>query len=413
MNKRVFKLMALSIALAVGPGLPQAHAVIDGVTGTIFNLSAKAGHISTPDGGSYYMWGYAEDPNGMQYPGPTLIVAEDVPITINLTNTLAIPVSMVFPGQSAVTSTGGSPGLLTSEAAPSGGTISYSFTPTEPGTYMYHSGTSPELQIEMGLVGALIVRPTGAPGQAYAHADSAFDHEFLFLETEMDPDIHVLVEQGNIAQVDFTTWYPVYWFFNGRCFPDTLTPAGTPTLPSQPYNCLATMYPGQKVLQRFVSAGRDSHPQHTHGNNDTLIARDGRLLQSAPGAGTDLAIALNTLSVPPGGTADSVFTWTGAHLGWDIYGHDPNDPLEPGEYAPDHGKPFPLTLPSKQDLTFGGLYSGSPFLGGEGALPPGEGGLNPLGAYPHIWHSHHEKEVVNNDLFPGGMISFVLVLPPE
>ncbi len=113
MNKRVFKLMALSVALAVGPGLPQAQAVIDGVTGTIFNLSAKDGHISTPDGGSYYMWGYAEDPNGMQYPGPTMIVTEDVPITINLTNTLTVPVSMLFPGQTAVTPTGGSPGLLT------------------------------------------------------------------------------------------------------------------------------------------------------------------------------------------------------------------------------------------------------------------------------------------------------------
>ena len=33
--------------------------------------------------------------------------------------------------------------------------------PTEPGTYIYHSGTQWDLQGEMGLVGALIVRPTG------------------------------------------------------------------------------------------------------------------------------------------------------------------------------------------------------------------------------------------------------------
>ncbi|TKJ34778.1 MAG: copper oxidase [Planctomycetes bacterium B3_Pla] len=411
MNKTVFKLMALSVALAVCPDLPQAHAAIDGVTGTTFNFSARDGSIATPDGGSYYMWGYAEDPNGMQYPGPTMIVEEDVAITINLTNTLTVPVSMVFPGQTGVTATGGSPGLLTSEADPNGGTVSYSFTPTEPGTYMYYSGTNPELQIEMGLVGALIVRPTGAPGQAYAHADSAYDHEILFLETEMDADIHDLVEQGEIGQVDFTTWRPVYWFFNGRCALDTVSAPGVPWLPHQPYNCLTIMHPGEKVLLRFISAGRDSHPQHPHGNNVYVIARDGRLLESAPGAGADLASTINTISVPPGGTLDCIFTWTGAKLGWDIYGHDPNDPLEPHEYAPDHGKPFPVVLPSLQDLAFGVLWSGSPFLGVQNALPPGEGLLNPGGAYVHIWHSHHEKEVVNNDIFPGGMISFVLILP--
>ena len=30
-----------------------------GVTGTSFNLIARAGYVSTPDGGSLYSWGYA------------------------------------------------------------------------------------------------------------------------------------------------------------------------------------------------------------------------------------------------------------------------------------------------------------------------------------------------------------------
>jgi FtsP/CotA-like multicopper oxidase with cupredoxin domain len=359
------------------------------------------------------MWGYAEDPNQMQYPGPTMIVDEDVPITINLTNTLPVPVSIVFPGQTGVTAAGGSPGLLTSEADPNGGTVSYSFTPTEPGTYMYNSGTNPELQVEMGLVGALIVRPTGAPGQAYAHADSAFDRETLFLFTEIDPNIHDLVAQGNIDQVDNTTWFPVYWFINGRCAMDTLTPAFTPLLPRQPYNCLPRMHPGEKLLLRVVSAGRDLHPLHTHGNNFDFIARDGRLLQSAQGAGTDLSFSDYTISVRAGGTADALFGWTGKKLGWDIYGHDPNDPLEPGEYAPDHGKPFPVLLPPQQDLTFGGLWSGSPFLGAMGALPPGEGGNNPNAGFTFMWHSHAEKELCNNDIFPGGLMTILIIEAPS
>lgn len=420
MNKKVFKLVSLSITVAVCFGLPQAHAIVHGVTGTTFDLSAKAGYITTPDGGNIYMWGYAEDPNEMQYPGPTLIVEEDVPITINLTNTLTVPVSMVFPGQTGVMATGGapgfpgaSPGLLTNEADPNGGMVSYFFTPTEPGTYIYYSGTSPELQTEMGLVGALIVRPAGVTGRAYAHADSTFDRETLFLFTEIDPNVHDLVAQGDIDQVDNTTYFPVYWFINGRCAPDTMLKAHTPLMPNQPYNCMPMMHPGEKLLLRIVSAGRDPHPYHTHGNNFDIIARDGRLLQSAPGAGTDLSVSDFTISIPPGSTADAIFPWTGEKLGWDMYGHDPNDPMEPGEYAPDHGKPFPVELPPQQELTFGAMWSGSPFLGAMGALPPGEGGNNPNAGYTYMWHSHAEKEMCNYDIFPGGLMTMLIIEAPS
>ena len=48
----------------------------------------------------------------------------------------------------------------------------------------------------------------------------------------------------------------------------------------------------------------------------------------------------------------------------------------------------------------------------KGALPPGEGGLNPNSAYPFMWHSHTEKELTNFDIFPGGMLSMMVVEPP-
>ncbi len=416
MNREVFKWVMLSTSLAVCCGLSAAHAAIPGITGTIFNLSAKTGYIATSDGGSFLMWGYAEDPNEMQYPGPTLIVNQGDAITVNLTNQLTVPVSIVFPGQIGVTATGGTPGLLTNQADPNGGTVSYSFTASQAGTYMYHSGTSPELQIEMGLVGAIIVRPTGFDHMmptAYEHMDSMYDREFLFLETEMDPNIHELIEQGRIAEVDTTTWWPTCWFLNGRDGMDTMLPPHLPWMMTQPYNCMPMMHPGDKLLMRIISAGRDLHPFHTHGNNFTVIARDGRLLQSMPGAGTDLAVSNFTISVPPGGTADTIFTWTGAKLGWDMYGHDPNDPMAPGEYAPDHGKPLPVTLPTQQEVTNGMMWSGSPFLGTMGVLPPGEGGYNPNSGYTYMWHSHAEKELTSNDIFPGGMFTMLMIEPPS
>lgn len=69
-------------------------------------------------------------------------------------------------------------------------------------------------------------------------------------------------------------------------------------------------------------------------------------------------------------------------------------------------------LPELQDLTFGGWWSGSPFLGSMGALPPGEGGMNPLCGFVFMWHNHTEKEMVNNDIFPGGMMTMLIVAPP-
>ncbi len=64
-----------------------------------------------------------------------------------------------------------------------------------------------------------------------------------------------------------------------------------------------------------------------------------------------------------------------------------------------------------QDSTIGGLYSGSPFLGSHGELPPGEGGLNLWDGFFFPWHSHHEKEVTNLGIFPSGMLTFFSVVP--
>jgi FtsP/CotA-like multicopper oxidase with cupredoxin domain len=395
----------------------HAQAAIDGIGGTTFQFTAKEGHVSSPDTASIYTWGYASGTGPlagiMQYPGPTLILQEGAAVTITLKNELpgqAGNVSMLFPGHQ-VTATGGVAGLLTREAPPDGTTtVTYTFTASEPGTYTYYSGTNPDLQVEMGLVGAIIVR-SGTPNWAYNHADTEYDYEYLFLLTEMDLQIHQQAEFGQWDLIDTTTFFPVYWFINGRNAPDTMLPAFVPWLPHQPYNSLPRMHPGDKLLIRLIGAGRDLHPFHHHGNNATIIARDGRLLSSAPGAGPDLAVSHFTLTTAPGQTMDAIFEWTGAKLGWDIYGHSTEDDLEPNEYAPDHGKPFPVTLPEQQELTFGGMYSGSPFLGVADALPPGEGGLNRFGGYFFMWHSHNEKEMTNNDIFPGGLMTQCIVEP--
>lgn len=412
---------ALATLLLAGGG--EARALVDGVTGTVFDLTAKQDIISTADGNSHYAWGYANGAGRMQYPGPTLIVNQGDTVTVHLSNELPVPVSIVFPGQSGVTASGGSPGTLASEAPPGAagapaGPVTYSFVASHAGTYLYHSGTDPSLQVDMGLVGAIVVRPAVA-GRAYPQPGTEFDREYLFLLSEMDPAIHAQVydqvSAGLPISVDTTTFRPTIWFINGRNAVDTMQDAGVPWLPTQPYNCLPRMHPGEKLLMRVVDAGRDLHPLHHHGNHALAIARDGRVLSTDPDDPTippDLATLDFTVNSVPGQTMDLVFQWTGKGLGWDVYGHAPGDPLAPNEEPEDHGKPIPVILPGPLDLTFGPYYSGSPFLGSFGILPPGTPELNVSGGHFHMWHSHNEKEVTTDDIFPGGMMTMLVIEAP-
>ena len=383
----------------------------------VFNLKASPGYISTSDGDSFLMWGYSlESRLEMQYPGPTMIVNEGDVVTVTLKNMLPVEagnVSIVFPGH-VVAASGGSAGLLTREAPPDGGTtmVTYTFTATQPGTYLYRSGTRPDLQVEMGLVGALIVRPALGPNYAYNHADTMFDHEFLYLLTEMDPVIHRQVEYGQYDQIDTSRYFATNWFINGRNFPDLMAANNAPWLPTQPYNCQPIMNVGDRVLIRCIGAGRELHPMHFHGNDFETIAVDGRILTSGSGA-PDLSWQATTIKFAPGQTADVIWSWNAANLGWDIYGHAPGDPPVAGEFMPDHGKPFPVVIPTRDSLSFGELYSGTPFIGEMGDLPPGHPGLNDLGGFFYMWHSHTEKELTSNDIWPGGLVSFMIVVHPD
>jgi len=448
----VLALALVSTLVATG-----ARAEVLGTTGASFALTAQADRISTPDGNSVLLWGFSlPAPGRTQYPGPTLIVDQGATISISVSNQLPADVtgasqrvSLVFPGQVGVTAvcTTGTcvQGPLALEASP-GGTVTYSFVAGRPGTYHYASGTQPELQVEMGLVGALIVRPTSGvaviPGQAYATPESRYDQEYLFLLTEMDTRIHDLVEEQGVAAAYASgllgDYFPNYWFINGRNAPDTLEAAGGNHLPTQPYNALVRTHPGDRVLMRVIGGGRDLHPFHHHGNHSRIIARDGNVLDrdgdlAVDPSPVDLSHEVFTIQSVPGQTVDAIFRWTGKDIGWDIYG-DPTDPafatiglvphtcgpvvdlegldLVTGEYCADHGKRLPVILPEQLSLTFGGFWGGSPFLGTLALLPPGEGGNNPSAGFVHMWHSHTEKEITNFDVFPGGMMTMLIIEPP-
>jgi manganese oxidase len=433
-----------------------------------FFLTARSGHITLGDGNTLLTWGYSTDAfttatadsGKLQYPGPTLIVCQYDTVNVTLRNRLPDRVSIIFPGQTGITAVnqGGSAiGALTREAlafANANNGVRYSFVASAAGTYLYQSGTNTDLQVEMGLVGALIVRPQGfvdgtyashtTARSAYGTASTAYDVEYLFFQTEMDRSAHEAMEAHLVDPVlnprpNPADFKQTLWFINGRNGPDTMLDATVPWLPLQPYNSLPQMHPGDRVLMRLVGGGRDMHPFHHHGNNAWMIARDGRVLESTAGSAApypdyngipapdlagrsttlpDQSVSNYTIQTVPGSTYDAIFTWTGKGVDWDIYGnlaeHKPGAGCTPATRLPfedpaDHCKAFPVVLPEQQSLTFGGMWSGSQYLGLVEPLPPLQGGLNPAGGFSFMWHSHTERELTNDDVFPGGMMTMMII----
>ncbi len=172
-----------------------------------FSLTTNTGYIMLPDGNTMYMWGYSNGNDPFQHPGPVLCVNQGDTVTVVLNNTLPEATSILFPGQENVLANGvpaqpqfdggGNLTSLTNVAAARSGSVTYSFVASEPGTYIYESGTNPRKQVGMGLFGALIVRPTMGADFAYNRSDSQFmpQEEFLVLLSEIDPYQHQAAEQ--------------------------------------------------------------------------------------------------------------------------------------------------------------------------------------------------------------------------
>jgi FtsP/CotA-like multicopper oxidase with cupredoxin domain len=405
--------------------------------------------------------------------------------------------------------------------------VTYKFTATAPGTHAYYSGTQGDLQVEMGLYGAVVVLPATVPVNcttgyhaqnltaeanwhesdfrlsqaAYDHPGSCYDREYLFQWAEMDPRIHkqalaqVTATAGCTAgavgcslNVQTEPYHPAYFLINGRSMPDLMDPNYAGEYPHQPYNGNPHMHPGEYTLIRTIGQGRWEHPFHEHANHVRILARDGGLILSpggaAPGCTAGVAGCISYSS--PGGTAasaeglagilmfntdttpgeafDGIFYYTGRGLNWDAFGHHPGDTADAlgslsctpdangynssaptavnfMEWCQDHNKPVqvspfgdvaaggPITFPDPNVFTNGAWYGGSPYFGPDATLrashaacattasanctdlQPANVQANPANerGWAFMWHSHNEREITTNNVFPGGMLMMLLI----
>lgn len=489
------------------PSSAQVPAISEGVVcntspspNPSFVLNATKGYISTPDGNSLFMWGYSLGNNSFQYVGPTICVNEGDKVSITLKNALPVPTSLNFPGITGVKVNGApasydaATSSLTTPAQPNA-SVTYSFLADHPGTFTYESGTNPQLQVLMGMVGAFIVRPTkvsaafcdgSTPAQSpaapqtikvsfvYDACSSAYSpgHEFMHLLTEIDPHMHHALELATCQQLfqaagsggtlspdkagnmtwtpptgsaeapltctpatvadpnllhvyDMTQYQPRYWMINGRSFPDTITPNFSTSVPTQPYGALVHILPtcpapdsfqGSSTTQcpdpsptspdynplpslvRFLNGGPVAYPFHPHGDHDSQLGLDGRVLINPTGGpgGTPVNTSVDRFDVvvPPAQTIDVTFGWVDAQQ-W--------DPTT---------NPIGVSQPQAQNLIAGPYWSGSAYLGQKLPLLNGTTQWNQCGEYYQFAHSHALFQVTNYGTPGGGMLTFIRVDPP-
>ena len=262
------------LAILLGPAGP-ASAVTCPTGGC--DLWAKAGSTTMPGGQVVTVWGYttASGDPVTRPGGPTLEVTEGEQVTITLHNELTEATSLLLQGQQMVPDRTG---------AAAGAPKSYTFTAGDPGTYLYEAGLTAngQHQVAMGLYGALVVHPAGAPGQAYADADTAFDKDAVLVLSELDPALNNAADPGAF---DMRKYAPRYFLVNGKAHPDTdAVPAAA----------------GDRVLLRYVNAGIQYHSMAVLGARQRLLALDGSPL------GFSRSYVAETFG--PGQTADAIVT---------------------------------------------------------------------------------------------------------
>jgi len=281
-------------------------------------LCAQSVDMTMPDSTMVPIWGFAMDddagvtpacpPDSATVPGPKLTVGSgDSTLTIHLRNDLTgpgiEPVSIVIPGQAMPTGfspviVGGRVQSFVQEAATSGGTQTYTWDNLQPGTYLYESGTHPQVQVQMGLYGALT--KDSAAGMAYSGVPYTQERDLFY--SEVDPALHGAVVNGDYGSPPWTStldYQPKYFLlhgYSGGAWVDVSIDTG-----SIPPTCIDSgIGQGDRLLLRLYNAGLRELAPMLLGAHFDLVAEGGK---KYPFARTQYQTLLM-----PGSTKDAVFT---------------------------------------------------------------------------------------------------------
>ena len=284
---------------AIGGGLPAANGTMfTTLPGVGVRLSVRDdGEMAMPgapvfplptttmsDGKTFPVWGLVEQDSGLGFngtlisPGPVLEMTEGVTASVKLTAMMAH--TLHWHGMDVPTAVDGDPdtsgwvGMMPSArisptAKKLGMSFTYSFVAPSAGTYYYHCHVDTVVHMELGMMGAVVVRPPGG-SKTQLYADGPlYDAEFLWQLHTMDSTWHVAghIESGP-AQIDYN---PDYFLINGMDGIALLADKATAISGSV----------GQTILVRLVNFGFLTAEVWLGGVIFKVVMSDGRKLARA------------------------------------------------------------------------------------------------------------------------------------
>ena len=233
-------------------------------------------------GRSIPIWGFSStgEAGTATAPGPNLVVRTGDTVTVTFHNGITTPMSLAFPGIPSSSFTAGLSASAQETGVAPGGTSTWTFRATRPGTFLYEAGHTDNgsRQVAMGLAGALVVLP--GDGTAYGSAASGYDDEAVLVLSEIDPALN-----ADPLAFDLRRFKPDYRLINGRAFPET--------------NAVPTDQ-GHKVLLRLLNAGSLTHAMGLLGGDQVVVGSEGH-----PAAYPQ---RLTVAAVSPGQTLDTITT---------------------------------------------------------------------------------------------------------
>ena len=268
------------------------------------------------------MWGYAaggvgitgECVNTPTSPGPSIVIPDGYTgLDLTVYNTLPRPTSVVIPGtvkpMAPVTFTPAGESIprvrsFDAEAAAGGGSVTYSWNDLPPGSYMYQSGTHQQVQVQMGLFGAVINDQVAGveayPGKPYSQDITLFYYE-------IDRQLHENADAGMYTDADMKStidYAPKYFLVS-------IDPGYGPI--TYEYNDILTVKlpPNLNPLLRFFNAGQQIHVPTIFEADFEIVAEDGKpypssrrqyTLELPPLKVRDAYLNINGVLDPFGGT---------------------------------------------------------------------------------------------------------------
>jgi len=267
-----------------------------------YTFFIKSGTLTVNGAGgtTIKVWGFTDNPSASpMIPGPVIESEEGQTVTVTVYNQNNRSHNFVVKGLTSDTT-----------SIPAGGSRTYTFSTPKAGTYWYTDTSNSNVNREMGLYGAAIVRAAGGAKRAWTGGPS-YSIERTWVVSEMDKPRWNDVASGG-GTVSTSTYKPNFFLMNGHGGFDGMHDP----------NSVLEGTTGQTGLVRIINAGQFDESLHFHANHFQIIDVNGARL-SAPEWG-------DTINVKAGTTAMVLYQ------------------LEPGI--------FPMHVHSAQMETANGVY---------------------------------------------------------